>query len=448
MLTGPKRTARSRLKPVAWLLLRGALLIGSLAALSALALYVLALMALDDLAAAARPERQHATAASGLSVAAMGDGMTKVHMGDGTAFELGGHGAPVVAAEIAGGGALMVSADAMGHVRITALDAAHTLHDRSMTTFAARLGDTLWRPYGQSAARWALDVVAQVLPLHIPDSLKGRRGRIFKDCDVCPEMVEIEPGMFFMGSPLTEWEREADEGPRRLVSISQPFAVGRFEVTFDEWDACVAAKSCPRIGGPGASKGRGRQPVGSVSWVDAYEYVLWLNSQTTVIGPHSGLKSDFEYDLLTEVEWEYVSRAGSTSKFGFANDSTELCRLGNVADISARQDRLSQTLADCNDLHPGLAEVGQYYPNHFGVHDLQGNVWEWVGSCYHDVLKGSNVAGDLLDTRCERVFRGGSAEASPKFQRAAERGRGTATGTLQYRAPDLGFRVAKRRIRE
>jgi formylglycine-generating enzyme required for sulfatase activity len=89
----------------------------------------------------------------------------------------------------------------------------------------------LWQPYGAPLARWALLATAQFLPLEVPEAARGRARRAFRDCDQCPEMVEIEPGYFFMGSPFTEPGRYLDESPRRLVMVGQPFAAGRFAVS-------------------------------------------------------------------------------------------------------------------------------------------------------------------------------------------------------------------------
>jgi formylglycine-generating enzyme required for sulfatase activity len=115
----------------------------------------------------------------------------------------------------------------------------------------------LWAAYGAPTARLALWAVAQILRLEIPEPVRGKRGRLFRDCPQCPEMVEISPGYFFMGSQLPEFGGSGHESPRRLVTIDRPFAAGRFEVTFDEWEACVADRGCTdSLGDEGWGKGR------------------------------------------------------------------------------------------------------------------------------------------------------------------------------------------------
>ena len=132
---------------------------------------------------------------------------------------------------------------------------------------------------------------------------KYKPGDTFKDCDNCPEMVVVPAGSFMMGSPTSEKFRYKDEGPQHRVTIPRSFAVGKFEVTLAEWDACVSAGGCTRQ--PSDSGwGRGRRPVIKVSWHDANTYVKWLSRKTG--------KS---YRLLSEAEWEYSARAGTRTPF-------------------------------------------------------------------------------------------------------------------------------------
>jgi len=126
----------------------------------------------------------------------------------------------------------------------------------------------------------------------------------FKECDSCPEMVVIPAGHFIMGAPETEEGSSSDEQPQHSVTITRPFAVGRFAVTFHEWDSCVAAKGCKNYRPADRGWGRGRRPVINVSWEDARAYVAWLSRETGK-----------PYRLLSEAEREYVTRAGTTTPF-------------------------------------------------------------------------------------------------------------------------------------
>ena len=132
-------------------------------------------------------------------------------------------------------------------------------------------------------------------------------GAVFRDCSHCPEMVVVPAGTFTMGSPASERGLNKDEGPQRKVTISRPFAVGKFEMTFTEWEACVAAAGCKHQPDDKGS-GRGRRPVINVSWHDAKEYAAWLSRKTGKT-----------YRLLSEAEWEYAARAGTTTPYAFGD---------------------------------------------------------------------------------------------------------------------------------
>ena len=156
-------------------------------------------------------------------------------------------------------------------------------------------------------------------------------------------------------------EREArsdDEGPQHEVRIAKPFAVGRFQVTFDEWDACVAARGCkhrPKDEG----WGRGKRPVINVSWEDAQAYVAWLSKKT-----------GHQYRLLSEAEWEHAARAGTATRYPWGDEpgSNRANFDGSGSKWSGKQ----------------TAPVGSFEPNAFGLHDVIGNVLEWVQDCWND----------------------------------------------------------------
>jgi formylglycine-generating enzyme required for sulfatase activity len=129
-------------------------------------------------------------------------------------------------------------------------------------------------------------------------------GDTFKDCSECPEMVVVPAGSFTMGSPQSEKGRTYYEGPQHRVTFSQPFAVSKYAVTFDEWDACVADGGCDGYKPSDANWGRGKRPVVNVSWNDTQAYISWLKRKT-----------GRDYHLLSEAEREYVTRAGTTTPF-------------------------------------------------------------------------------------------------------------------------------------
>lgn len=239
-------------------------------------------------------------------------------------------------------------------------------------------------------------------------------GGTFKECARdCPEMVVIPAGKFTIGSPPGEAGRDANEGPQKEIVIAKPFAVSKYTVTFDDWDACVSYGNCEGSAGD-SGFGRGRQPVVNVSWDGAKQYVSWLSRMT-------GKK----YRLLSEAEWEYAARAGTTTAF-FHGDDPEMLgqhawHKGNSGDKP----------------HP----VGQKAPNTWGLHDMFGNVWQWLEDCFYKSYDGLASDGTpRMDANCStRALRGGSFYSTPDFLRSAKR---------EWRAGDnrsdnRSFRVAR-----
>jgi formylglycine-generating enzyme required for sulfatase activity len=241
----------------------------------------------------------------------------------------------------------------------------------------------------------------------------------FKDCPECPEMVMVPAGSFMMGSPVSERDHDKDEGPQRKVTIARSIAVGKFEVTADEWDSCAAEGKCQSSG---QIAGRGKHPVVHVSWNDiTNDYLPWLSRKTGET-----------YRLLTEAEWEYAARAGTTTPFSTGPTITpEQANFnGNFTyGGSAKGKNRGETV-----------EVGSFQPNAFGLHDMYGNVWEWVEDCYKNTYSGGPIDGSAAKFGdCNlRVLRGGSW-SSAEGLRSADRGRNSS----DLKDNDVGFRVAR-----
>jgi len=249
----------------------------------------------------------------------------------------------------------------------------------------------------------------------------ARPGTSFRDCDACPEMVVVPAGRFTMGSPLSEPERSTFEGPQHEVTIASSFAAGRYEVTFDEWDGCVRESGCSHNPGD-RGWGRGRRPVINVSWNDAKEYVAWLSRKTGET-----------YRLLTEAEWEYVARAGTTTAFSFGSSISP-----QLANYDAT---FSYAGSPTGAKHGKTVEVGKYSPNAFGLYDVHGNVWEWVEDCWNASYAGAPRDGGAWRGKCDRrrIMRGGSWGFFPRHLRSAFRQNSDAT----FRFYDIGLRVAR-----
>ena len=147
------------------------------------------------------------------------------------------------------------------------------------------------------------------------------------------------------------------ERPRHKVTIPKPFAVGRYAVTFDDWEAAVSAGSVQHRPSD-KGWGRGRRPVIDVSWDDAQAYLKWLSSKTAQ-----------PYRLLSEAEWEYCCRAGTETAYSFGNS------------ITKQQAQFSEDGYGSADR---TVEVGSFAANAFGLHDMHGNVLEWCEDCWND----------------------------------------------------------------
>src|SRR5215831_2544595 len=205
-------------------------------------------------------------------------------------------------------------------------------------------------------------------------------GEPFRECEKdCPKMIVVRAGDFMMGSPVDEKGRWPNEGPQHRVTIPSPFAVSVYDVTFDDWDACVGVGGCPREGGANDNSwGRKNQPVINVNWDDAQAYVKWLSRMT-------GKK----YRLLSEAEWEYAARAGTVTAFYWGDD-------------------LDKANANCHRCENEWSKVktspvGSFNHNPWGLYDMAGNVWQWVEDCYNEDYNGAPMDGLPWKTGdCER----------------------------------------------
>ncbi|MDE2892499.1 MAG: SUMF1/EgtB/PvdO family nonheme iron enzyme [Chloroflexota bacterium] len=259
---------------------------------------------------------------------------------------------------------------------------------------------------------------------------RKRPGARFRDCEGCPEVVVVPAGSYLMGSPSSEAGRDDNEGPQHRVTIGDAFAVGVHEVTFEQWDACVSAGGCGGYRPDDEGWGRGRRPVIHVSWEEALRFLEWLREATGE-----------RYRLLSEAEWEYVARAGTGTARYWGESETGQCRHANGADKTAKRYADGWTVANCDDGHYGTAPVGTFTANQFGLHDVHGNVYEWVQDCWNGTYAGAPTDGSawVRGDCSRRVVRGGSWGDEPMNLRSASRGR-LDSGDRNL---IIGFRVAR-----
>lgn len=228
----------------------------------------------------------------------------------------------------------------------------------------------------------------------MPEASGGlRAGDTFQECDVCPQMVAIPAGHFEMGSD----DNGAREMPLHAVAIPRAFAIGIYEVTVDEWDACLREGECRQ----NPEQGReGKLPIANVSWDDAQDYVKWLSEKT-----------DRKYRLPTEAEWEYAARARTVTRYWWGDE--EGSKRANCTDCGS--------LWDGKDASP----VGSFKPNLFGLYDVHGNVWEWTQDCWNPSYKEAPGDGEpwMRGDCLARVLRGGSWALDHEYMRSSRRNR-------------------------
>jgi formylglycine-generating enzyme required for sulfatase activity len=235
------------------------------------------------------------------------------------------------------------------------------------------------------------------LPASPPDPA-GQGGTSFSDCDGCPRMVVLPPGAFEMGS---EFGPEIEK-PKRSLTLASPFAIGKTEVTLADWRACVAAGACPN------KHGDPDLPVTGAAWDEVQAYLAWLTATTGE-----------RYRLPSETEWEYAARGGTG--LGYPTGSVPVPGSANFG-----------------EQHSGPKPVASYPASPFGLHDLAGNVWEWVADCAGP-YSGSARPGGASGAQCNGVLRGGSWRSSSGELRSTNRYFYPRTGARE----DFGFRVAR-----
>jgi len=289
----------------------------------------------------------------------------------------------------------------------------------AMLLLIITLGAIGWAKQDWAALQWKLYtkirpfMESKIRPYAISDQAEAtlRPGQTFRECaeDVaCPLMVVIPAGSFMMGSK----DGRENETPVHQVTVDR-FAVGKFEITFDEWDACAANGWCK----PNPEKfGRGKQPAIYVSWLDAVDYTQWLSAAT-----------GRRYRLLSEAEWEYVARAEQATTFVWGDD------LGKA----------NANCQSCGNEFDGkrTVEVHSFRPNNFGLHNMNGNVWEWCADAAEHSYKGAPDDGSSRkgDPTSLRVLRGGAWNTAPINLRPSARYAAPPNG----RHDDYGFRIAR-----
>jgi formylglycine-generating enzyme required for sulfatase activity len=216
----------------------------------------------------------------------------------------------------------------------------------------------------------------------------------FQECGNCPKMIVVPAGSFTMGSPANEPERGADEGPQHTVTFAREFAVGKFALTFAEWDACVADGGCNGHNPSDQGWGRGRLPVINLSWDDTKAYVAWLSKKTGKT-----------YRLLSEAEQEYITRAGTTTPFWWGH---------SISTAQANYDG-SHTYGNGlkGEFRGRTLPVDMFEPNRWGLYQVHGNVWDWTEDCYHPSYQGAPADGSAWTSNdcSHHVVRGGSWHA-------------------------------------
>jgi len=310
--------------------------------------------------------------------------------------------------------------------------------------------------------------LAKGVNTNVPEDTNGEQKLSTERINSCrfqanagPEMVIIAAGQFQQGSDASEIGYYEDEAPKHPVTLAKPFALGRCEVTVAEFrlfvkqtghktdaeksggcniwnrDSKEYEKSVDANWKQTGFKQDENHPVVCVSWNDTQAYINWLNA-------YLALPED-SYRLVTESEWEYVARAGTTSAYFWGAQSQ--CGYANGADQALKKEGISDDLlsyADCDDNHAYTATVASFKANPWGLYDMSGNVWEWVQDCWHNSYKNAPKDGRAWleegEGDCtQRSVRGGGWYNEPRILRSASRHRYSASEAIN----DMGFRLAR-----
>jgi formylglycine-generating enzyme required for sulfatase activity len=260
-------------------------------------------------------------------------------------------------------------------------------------------------PAASAAAQTAQ---APVAAAPAPSERKAAAGAEIKDCAACPPLISLSPGSFTMGSNSSD----PSEKPAHQVTLAAPFAIGKYEVTVQQWNACADAGACPKVNGSSGANA----PIRDVSWDDAQQYLKWLSTSTGK-----------PYRLPTEAEWEYAARGGTTTRYWWG-------------------EQMATGKANCKDCGQpwsidGPSDVGKFAANPYGLFDVNGSVWEWVADCWHNSFKDAPSDGHAWDQpNCTvRVIRGGSWREGASYMVSSTRFKYDAS----VRHSQNGFRVAR-----
>lgn len=285
----------------------------------------------------------------------------------------------------------------------------------------------------------------------------------FRDCADCPEMVTLPAGSFVMGSTEEETkkaglpeEQGARERPAHMVTFKKPFAIGKYEVTIDEYTAftkdtghpatenCITWDTAASKWGPVAAANwqkpgyeqTGRFPVGCLTIADARAYVTWLAKKTGK-----------PYRVPSEAEWEYAARAGTRTMETWGDTQDGICAYANVSDLTRMEthtavEREPTRFFECRDGHVYAAPVGSFPADPWGLFDMVGNIWEWTEDCFIPHYNGAPTDGSVWydPKQCDRlIVRSGGWYSRNWFARPAGRSR----ENPDYLSSTLGVRVVR-----